>query len=327
MRPNDLYEARKTNWELLNQLIRRGQTNIQTLTPQEVQTLGRLYRDATSDLALAQRDFPRHQLTEYLNQMVGNAHAVIYRDEPLQTNRLLEFVLRGFPRIFRQTLPFTLVAALLFILPALASGIATAIAPQSARWLLPAGAQELIPIIENKELWVNIPVGERPYTSSFIMQNNIQVSILAFGSGMTAGLLTVWVLVQNGLMLGGLTGLTSYYGIGFELWTFVIGHGVLELSVIFMAGGSGLMLGWALLRPGLRRRRDAVTEAARLAVQLLLGAVPFLVVAGAIEGFISPAENISWLVKWGIGILSGVLFYLYLFLFGRESKKQKYFPK
>jgi len=154
------------------------------------------------------------------------------------------------------------------------------------------------------------------------MQNNIRVAFLAFASGMTGGLLTLWVLVDNGLILGGLTGLTAYYGMGFELWSFVIGHGVLELSVIFMAGGSGLMLGWAMLHPGLLRRRDALIAAARDAVSLLLGAVPLLFVAGAIEGFLSPAENIAWPVKWAVGIGTGLLLYSYLFFAGHEPKKR-----
>jgi uncharacterized membrane protein SpoIIM required for sporulation len=323
MRPDELYNAQKENWTALNALVERGQRQIDSLSPEDVQLLGRLYRQTTSDLAMAQRDFPRHQVTAYLNQLVGRAHAAIYRDEPLQTNRLVDFVRRGFPRLFRKTLPFTLAAALLFILPALATGVSTFLAPQSALWLLPVEVQSLIPTIEERELWVDIPIKERPYASSFIMQNNIRVSFLAFASGMTAGLMTVWVMILNGLILGGLTGLTAHYGVGWELWNFVIGHGVLELSVIFMAGGSGLMLGWAILRPGLMRRRDALTAAAQDAVKLLLGAVPMLVVAGMIEGFISPAENISPLFKWGVGILSGLLFYAYLFLAGREEKSNK----
>ena len=164
---------------------------------------------------------------------------------------------------------------------------------------------------------------ERPFASAFIMQNNIRVSFTAFGSGLTAGVMTFWVLILNGLILGGLLGLTTYYGIGFDLATFVIGHGVIELSVIFMAGGSGLMLGWAILRPGLMRRRDALAQAAKISVRLLLGAVPMLVVAGTIEGFISPAENIPPFVKWGVGIGSGILLYGYLFLAGREKKKKR----
>jgi len=153
------------------------------------------------------------------------------------------------------------------------------------------------------------------------MRNNIQVSLLAFASGLTAGLLTLWVLFFNGLMIGTLTGLTAFHGIGFELWTFVIGHGMIELSVIFMAGGSGLMLGWAILRPGLLRRRDALAQAARKAVYLLLGAVPWLIVAGSIEGFISPNEDIAIPIKWTVGIVSGILLYSYLLLAGREKKK------
>jgi uncharacterized membrane protein SpoIIM required for sporulation len=320
MRPDELYNAQQKNWTDLDGLVRRSERQIGSLSPDEVRLLGRLYRQATSDLAMAQRDFPRHQVTSYLNQLVGRAHAAIYRDEPLQTNRLVSFALRGFPRVFRKTLPFTLTAAALFLIPALLTGFSSYFMPDSARWLLPVDIQSLIPMVEQKELWIDMPVNERPYISSFIMQNNIRVSFLAFAGGMTAGLMTVWVMILNGLILGGLLGLTAYHGVGWELANFVIGHGVLELSIIFMAGGSGLMLGWAMLRPGLMRRRDALTAAARDAVKLLLGAVPMLVVAGIIEGFISPAENIPAMFKWMVGILSGVIFYLYLFFAGREEK-------
>jgi uncharacterized membrane protein SpoIIM required for sporulation len=323
MNIDKFYQSRNKEWETLNNLLGRARQGLGTLSPQEIEILSRLYRAATSDLALAQRDFPQHNLTQYLNQLVASAHAIIYRPEPAAFNRLVEFVARGFPSLFRKTLPFTFAAFLLFFLPALGSAISTAIQPQSATWLLPAGAQKMIPTIEDRELWTDIPIGERPYASSFIMKNNIQVSFLAFSSGLTGGLLTIWVLIMNGLILGSLTGLTTHYGIGFELWTFVIGHGVIELSVIFMAGGSGLMLGWAILHPGLMRRRDALSIAAQDAVRLLIGAVPMLVIAGLIEGFISPAENIPWQVKWSIGLGSGLLLYGYLLLAGREKKSAK----
>lgn len=175
-------------------------------------------------------------------------------------------------------------------------------------------------MIEEQELWTDIPIHERPFASSFIMRNNIQVAFLAFGSGVLAGLPTLWIMILNGLMIGGITGLTAHHGVGFELWTFVIGHGVVELSVIFIAGGSGLMLGWAIIRPGLLSRRDALTIAARRAVRLVVGCVPLLIMAGLIEGFVSPAENVPWPVKWGVGLGTGVLLYSYLFLAGRERR-------
>jgi uncharacterized membrane protein SpoIIM required for sporulation len=323
MQVDKFYQSRQADWQNLTKLLDRSQNDMHQLPPDDINTLGRLYRAATSDLALAQRDFPNHRVTEYLNQLVAQAHAVIYQSEPLALKRLWRFAASGFPRVYRETFSFTMVAALLFIIPAVLAGVVIAWQPETARWLLPVGAQELIADMERQQLWTNIPVNERPYASSFIMQNNIQVAFLAFSSGMLAGVFTVWIMIYNGLLLGGITGLTAYYDVGFELWTFVIGHGVIELSVIFIAGGSGLMLGWAIIQPGLLRRRDALAIAARKAVRLVIGCVPLLVLAGLIEGFISPAESILWPIKWGIGLGSGLLLYSYLLLAGRERRRWK----
>ncbi len=323
MRAEEFQQTRKKDWDRLNRLVEQSQTNISKLSPAQIELMASLYRSLTSDLAVAQRDFPRHPLTNYLNQLTGRAHAAIYREEPLALRRLGLFITQGFPRLYRELFPFMLAAMLMFAVPAVAAGISMGLAPESNSRILPASVQELIPMIQEKDLWTDIPVQERPYASSFIMQNNIRVSFLAFGSGISGGLLTLLVLAENGLILGGLLGLTAHYGVGFELGTFVIGHGVIELSVIFIAGGAGLVIGWALLQPGLKRRRDALADAARKAVRLLVGAVPLLLVAGTIEGFISPAENIPWPVKWSIGIGSGILFYGYLILAGREKRQRK----
>lgn len=322
MRANEFYQSRKGDWEALSRLLDLSQNDMRRLSEAQVRDLARLYRAVTSDLALAKRDFPRNEIAVYLNQLVARAHAVVYRSEPLALRRLWNFAARDFPRLFCETWVFTFVAAVLFILPAVASALSVYTNPETVTLLLPPGSQHLISTVEDKKLWIDIPVEERPYAASFIMTNNIRVSFMAFASGVTAGLMTLWVLFFNGLIIGSLTGLTAFHGIGFELWTFVIGHGVIELSVIFMAGGSGLMLGWAILRPGLMRRRDALSQAAQKSVYLLLGAVPWLVLAGTIEGFISPSETIPVPVKWTVGIVSGILLYGYLLLAGRERKNR-----
>jgi uncharacterized membrane protein SpoIIM required for sporulation len=284
MRADEFYQSRKGEWDTLSRLLDQSQRDMHGLSETQVRDMARLYRATTSDLALAKRDYPRSEITAYLNQLVARAHSVVYRSEPLAVKGLLQFATTGFPRLFRETWIFTFIAAMLFLLPAIASGIATYESPATAALLLPPEMHRLIGIVEDKQLWIDIPVEERPYTSAFIMRNNIQVAMLAFASGLTAGLLTLWIL--------------------------------------FMAGGSGLMLGWAILRPGLMRRRDALSQAARKSVYLLLGAVPWLVVAGTIEGFISPSETIPVPVKWTVGILSGIFLYGYLLLAGRERKRK-----
>ena len=316
------YESRKAEWQQFSQLLDQTQKGFHSLSPEQVKMLGRLYRAVASDLAIAQREFPtNHKVNIYLNQLVARGHAIVYRSEPLAFNRIKHFVTHGFPQTYRQTLPFTLLAALLLILPALLAGLATYNDPATARWMLPVEVQNLIPMIEKQELWVNIPTAERPYTSAFIMTNNIRVTFIAFGGGVTAGLLTIYAMIFNGLLLGGITGITAYHGVGFDLWTFVIGHGVIELSTIFIAGGSGLMLGWAIINPGLQRRRDALAAAARQAVRLIIGCVPLLVLAGIIESFISPHEAIPWPAKWATGIVTGIILYAYLLLAGRSPKQ------
>ena len=320
MDANQFYQSRREDWQQLSDLLDKSQGNLQQLSPEEVKLLGALYRAVTSDLALAKRDFPRHNVAVFLNQLVARAHAVVYQGEPLAFKRMIRFVSIGFPRIFRELFPFTLVAALSFLIPALISSIAINYDPDISYWMLPAEAQALRETIENQELWTNIPIGQRPYASSFIMTNNIRVSFLAFGAGILVGVFTLWVMIFNGLNVGGLLGLTAHYDVGFDLFTFMIGHGVIELTVIFMAGGAGLYLGWAILRPGLLRRRDALTQAARKSVRLVIMAVPLLIIAGLIEGFISPSEVIPWPVKWGVGIGTGVVLYSYLFLAGRKNR-------
>ena len=319
MTPDNLLRSRRDQWEALQQLLDRAARNLRRLSPAEIEQLGTLYRDATSDLALAQRDFPNDRTTQYLNQLVARAHALIYQGKPAATGRFWHFVRSGYPRLFRRHARFFIAALLLFFVPAVGVGLLTAASPEAARWALPPAVQQLIPQIEQQELWIDIPVADRPYASSLIATNNIQVSFLAFAGGVLAGLFTVYILISNGLLIGGILGLTVYHGVGFELLTFMVGHGVVELTVIFIAGGCGLLLGWALLRPGLLSRRDALQLAARDAVQLLSAAVPLLLVAGLIEGFVSPAENIPWPLKFAVGGASGLLLYAYLLLAGRPK--------
>lgn len=312
-------DARQHDWQLLAALLDRTQKNIEHLSPAEVKQMGALYRSVTSDLALAQRDFPRERVTIYLNQLVARGHAILYQSEPLAVGRLIHFVKAGFPQTFRATWPFFVVSLLLFMVPALLSGFLLANRHQLAARLMPQSAG-LVEYLENEALWTEVPLEDRPYFSSFIMTNNITVAIYAFAGGALAGLFALFILVNNGLMIGGTFGLTAAYGLGFELATFAIGHGVIELTMIFIAGAAGLQVGWGIVNPGLLKRRDSMVLSARVAMRLILGCIPMLVIAGLIEGFISPNAAIPVWGKWLVGLVTGILLYSYLLLAGRDKQ-------
>jgi len=316
MLAEDFIAAKSPAWERLTRLIDRAQNGLAELSADDLGELGRLYRQATSDLAVARRDFARHRVSEYLNGLVGRAHGVVYRGRSTRGRELLAFFTTTFPRTFRDTWRFTLVAFLMFFIPAVVAFVTSYLDTSSATLLFP-GIQDVTTDIKNgREWWKEINADGRAASASFIMTNNIGVAFRAFAGGILFGLFTFYVLAFNGAFLGSVAGIAQAFGFAPNLWGFIAAHGVIELSVIFFAGGAGLQLGWALIHPGLLTRRTALVVATRRAALLLIGCVPLLVIAGTIEAFVSPS-SLPLAVKLAVSLLSGVLLYSYLLFSGR----------
>ena len=301
---------RRPAWAQLETLLTATQTNIRRLSPQQLADLGRLYRSATSDLALAQRDFPNQQVTHYLNGLVSRAHAQIYQEEPLRRRALQHFYRQQFPLLYRALLPYTSLCFGVFVMGALLAFFVTWRSPAAIYVFAGAGVEELVRQVEAGKLWTEIAPSVRSAASSMILTNNIQVMFLTFAGGITAGLLTLWIILSNGLHLGALFGLLQAHGLSGGLGEFVVAHGFIELSVIFLAGGCGLYVGDGLLRPGLFTRRMALVQRSRQSVQLILGCVPLLILAGLIEGFLSPSAA-PWLLKVAVGLSTGIALHAY----------------
>ena len=150
--------------------------------------------------------------------------------------------------------------------------------------------------------------------SAFLMTNNIRVALVAFAGGITAGVLTVYALVFNGIAaLGAGVGLYITKGIGGQILGFIAAHGVLELSAICIAGAAGLLLATAMLVPGDRTRREALAENGARSLHLVGCVVIFLILAGIIEGNISPSK-LPDSVKYATAVITAVFIVWYLSL-------------
>lgn len=299
----------------MEQLLSRSEgTGLRQFDASEVEALGRAYRQVVSDLAIAQRDFPDDQLTQSLNSLAARAHLRLYRSPPPSWRRLGAFFWTDFARRFRQAGPYLTVSAVLLFGPALVGYVGAWLDPTIREALVPERLRE---VMSNGETWTDIEPALRPAMATVIFTNNIRVAFLAFAAGVLFGLGTVYVLIANGLLLGGVLGAATHYGVADLLLGFVSPHGYLELSCIVVAGAAGLMLGDALLRPGLLRRRTALARAARRAVELVGGAAPVLVVAGLVEGFVSPSDLPLW-IRLAVGPVLGIALYVLLFTVGRN---------
>jgi len=285
----------------------------------EIGELARTYRAATSDLAYARGSDYDPALLQYLNRLVARAHAYVYGSAAQSGGaRFGRFYTRDFPAEFRRSFPYV---AICIAITVACSAIAYALIrthPADAYALLP---KEIVPPDIRKSLHDSNFGFDRsfaPMMSAAIITNNVRVAIIAFAGSITLGLVTVYIIASNGLMLGGVGALFTNAGFGYDFWATVAPHGVIELTAIQIAGGAGLLIAAGVVFPGRLRRRDAIALNSRRAGTLILGVASMLIVAGIIEGFISPQRWPPEL-RIAIGALTGAALVLYFAFAGRDA--------
>jgi uncharacterized membrane protein SpoIIM required for sporulation len=236
---------------------------------------------------------------------------------------VIRFMAYDVPREIRRSWRHVLVASALLYVPAVGTIVAIVQHPALATRMLPAGM--IARAEEGQQRGQTgadyLPNGEDERgsaLSAFLMTNNIRVALVAFAGGITAGVITVYALVFNGVAaLGAGVGLYITKGIGKQILGFVAAHGVLELTAICLAGAAGLLIATAMLMPGDRTRREALAANGLRSLHLVACVVLFLTMAGLIEGNISPSK-LPDSAKYATAVITAIWIGWYLSL-GRHD--------
>lgn len=268
------------------------------------------YREVAADLARARTYGVDPRVEEYLARIVSAGHNALYGTRGARAHRLTRLLLAELPAAVVEARGYVLAAAALVLLPALAGFLLIRERPAIAAQVLPAVILERAAQgAANRAAgagYAQMPSLFLPLMASGIVANNVQVAFGAFAFGITAGIGTVLVLVFNGLSVGAVLGLFANYGLAGWILTFIVGHGELEMTAIFIAGGAGLLVARALIAPGDLTRVDALVVYGRRAVRLVGAAICLLLLAGTIEGLLS-ASDAPAAFKLGVGAASVVL--------------------
>jgi len=299
-------QSRSERWVNLNQLVTKTSDGERD-DPSHIRDLLDGFRGLAKDLSMARQTLSNSQLTRQLEALFTQTHDIIYRKAHHPWQDLLTIYKKEIPALVMDNMAnVILITVTLFILSAVAGWTLVYANPELASLI---ASEQMINKVQQGELWTDglLNIVPSSVLSIKIMTNNIIVSFFAFVLGALYGVGTLYIISMNGLMLGGVFAFTSHYGMGERLFKFVIAHGVVELSIICLAGAAGVRLGEALIRPGNRNRGAAFRDAVSQAGKLMFVVVPFLIGAGLIEGYISPNDDYPLTSRVVIGICYGIL--------------------
>ncbi len=316
---NRFLEQNKGNWERLEDLLSMvGGSGLRGLSRVEVREFGELYRRAAADLAIARAETRDPKLISYLNSLVIRAHGRIYRADGQGVGIISKFFGEELPRTFRKNWRYMAIAFGVYAAFAVFGFIATWRDLDFTHFVMLSGITT--EINANNYWWKSLNDANQ-IGATHILSNNILVTFRVFAMGAFFGIGAFYDLAFEGARLGSV--FAACYKLnppfGNELAAFVVGHGVVELSTIFFCGGAGMMLGYSLINPGDLTRGQALKKKGIEAARIVIGCACFLVVAGIIEGFLSPSD-LPAAVKIATGVGTGAAMYGYLCFAGGNER-------
>ncbi|HEV3351947.1 MAG TPA: stage II sporulation protein M [Acidimicrobiales bacterium] len=303
------------SWDRLSLLVRRAGRKVGRLSPAEIEEMVALYQRAATHLSYARTTYRDPALTATLSSLVARAGAVVYASPPRTLRALGRFFAVTFPAAVWYSRRFVAVSAALFLVPAFAVGLWLANSPRAVEATGPRAVREAYVNEDFQHYYRSAPASQ---FASQVFTNNVQVSIYAFAAGIALCVPTAVILAINGANVGVAGGLFASVGQQLKFWGLILPHGLLELTAVFIAGGAGLRLGWTLIDPGDRTRREALADEGRRAMVIVAGLVVVFAAAGTIEGFVTGSSLPTW-ARVGVGVLGETALLSWLFIRGRAA--------
>jgi uncharacterized membrane protein SpoIIM required for sporulation len=305
----------RAEWDRLDVLLGRQRR----LTGTEADELVALYQRTATHLSLIQSSAPDPQLTGRLSQLVARARNAVTGTRRASWHDVTRFLTHGFPAAVYRSRHWWIPTALLSSVVAALLGWwigthpevqATIAAPSELRELTRPGGQY-------ETYYSSHPAAS---FAAQVWTNNAWAAALCLILGVFLGLPVLWILFQNMLNLGVGFGLMSSAGRLDTFFGLILPHGLLELTAVFVAAGTGLRLGWTLIDPGPRTRRSALAEEGRAAIGMAIGLALVLFVSGAIEGFVTPSGLPTW-ARVSIGVAAELAFLAYVYVLGGRAAR------
>jgi uncharacterized membrane protein SpoIIM required for sporulation len=305
---------RQGRWETFRKrAVGLERDGLARLTGDEVLTFAADYRAVAADLARAVTYGVDDRTVSAIGRVVGVGHNALYGMRRSRRAPVPAVLVAHLPAAVMRQRRFVIAAALMFLLPGTITFRLVRERPTAALEILPdvvlARAASGQDDAAEGRGYAETPSPYLPIVASGIIANNVQVAFGAFALGVTAGVGTLLILVFNGLFFGAVLGHYTNVGLAGWLLTFVAGHGVLELTAIFIAGGAGLLVARAMVVPGDLTRKDALVLHGREAIRMVGAAAGLLVLAGLIEGLLS-ASDAPPALKVAVSAASAVLLVL-----------------
>lgn len=315
---------RELDWERIEFLLQSGRLQVENLTTTELHELTTLYRGLINDLARAQSIEAYRHLVPYLNNLAQRTHARLYASPGIRFKDIWHYFMVDYPQCFRRNKYYILASFLAFLAGAVISMTMVWHDPAKGTYFMP---QSVIDQVKQGHLWID-NMSAAPSEASFLMTNNIRVSFMAYGAGILFGVGTLYILFSNGMQgFGGPLQICINNDVGHRLILFMIPHGIIELTTVFVAGAAGMMIGLSLLFPGHMGRWEAMRSKGKDSLILISGCVPMLIIAGLIEGLVSLNGALPDWIRIAVSLTTAIGMVLYLGFAGRGKASTETAPQ